>query len=526
MAGHFVSTPLNCMALMKKMFLLVVSLATIGFVQAQTLTAFPTEHDKFMKELEQFMIAGKMDNNIKLMEEMKKSIKDGKFNSDWLDRIISTSNMMLGRSMNPSPHFYNYLDAVLNAVKNGIPDGQFNDWNNITQQVLQGQKKGDNNEFLKWVDFSNGFFQFNALNVSPAKTWKIETTNYKFGYTDGKPTLTVPTTTLTGKSKNDSLSIQQTSGVYYPLETKWIGKSGRVDWGRAGLDAAKVYCTFKGYTINTSNFYYNVDTVSFVDGEYFKAPLKGKFQDKIQSSSDTNNISYPRFTSYELGMTIKDIAPNVSYTGGFTLNGSKVLGYGTSDEKAMLTFYAKDNKTRVLTCKSQTLTIKKGEELGAEKAEVSIYFGTDSIYHPQLTLVYKIQKREMRLLRGETGLGNAKFTDSYHNDEFQTDAIFWNLDSTILNLKILSGVGKKPGVYESTNYFSKDLIKKLQGLASYEPLSTLKRITEKTNSKDVNVVDFARALDPNLKEGEVKSLLYDLVANGFVLTRRFGYNNG
>ena len=121
------------------------------------------------------------------------------------------------------------------------------------------------------------------------------------------------------------------------------------------------------------------------------------------------------------------------------------------------------------------------------------------------------------LLRGETGLGQAKFTDSYHNDDFQTDAIFWNLDSTILNLKILSGVGKKPGIYESTNYFSKNLIKTIQGLASYEPLSVLKRMSEATNSKDINVVDFARALDPHMKEGEVKSLLYDLVANGFVL---------
>ena len=123
----------------------------------------------------------------------------------------------------------------------------------------------------------------------------------------------------------------------------------------------------------------------------------------------------------------------------------------------------------------------------------------------------------MRLLRGETGVGKAKFSDSYHNHEFQTDAIFWNLDSSVLNLKILSGVGQKPGVYESVNYFQKELIRRTQGYTTYEPLSVLKKLVEKTGSRDINAIEVARALDPNLKEGEVKSLFYQLVENGFIL---------
>jgi len=332
-----------------------------------------------------------------------------------------------------------------------------------------------------------------------------------------RPYVSFPTTTILGCVKGDTLSIKQTAGDYYPLETKWEGKSGRVDWGRAGLDANKVFCTFKNYTINTSNFNYSVDTVTFTHLEYFKTTLSGKLIDKMVSSSDSATMSYPRFQSYDMGMTIKEIAPNVSYTGGFSLNGVKVLGYGTPEEKALLSFYARDGKTKVLSAKAATVSIKKGVELGADKAEVSIYFGTDSIYHPQLSVVYKIAKREIRLLRGETGMGKAKFTDSYHNHEFQTDAIFWNMDSSILNLKILSGAGQKPGIYESVNYFQKELIRKTQGYASYEPLSILKRLYEKTGSRDINTVDLARALDPNLKEGEIKSLLYTLVEGGFIL---------
>ncbi|MDB5281880.1 MAG: hypothetical protein JWO06_955, partial [Bacteroidota bacterium] len=502
---------------MKKFALIVTCLLSVAFSQGQLVTSFPTEHDKFMKELNQYMTNGKLESSVKTFEEFQKMTKDNKINSTWLDQIIVTSNLMVGRLMAPYPHFYNFLNAVINASKSTKSDAQFQEWNDLLDNVIKNQKKGDNNEFLKFVEFSSVFFQQNALNVTAAKTWKVETNDYKFAYDNNKPRVSFPTTTLLGYVKGDTVSIKQTSGDYYPLETRWEGKSGRVDWARANLDPAKVYCTFKNYNINLSNFNYTVDTVTFYHTDYFKTALKGKLTDKMVSSADSVNMTYPRFESYDAGMTIKDIAPNVSYTGGFSLHGPRVLGSGASDEKATLSFYAKDGKTRILSARAHALTIKKGVELGAERAEVSIYFGTDSIYHPQLNLVYKVAKREMRLLRGETGMSQAKFTDSYHNDEFQTDAIFWNLDSSILNLKILSGVGKKPGVYESTNYFNKELLRKTQGFASYEPLSILKKMYEKYGSRDINSVDFARTLDPNLKEGEVKSLLYDLVGNGFIL---------
>jgi len=503
---------------MRKFFIAFVCLLSIAFLNAQQLSEFSTEHDKFMKELEQHLTAGKLEANVKTMEQFSKLVKEGKISSGWLDKIIITSNLMLGRSMGAYPHFNDYLTAIINAVNSGKTDAQFDEWSTVVDDLIPNMKKGDNNEFIKFMDFSKAFFKDNALNTTPAKTWKVETTDYKLSYTDNKPSLHFPTTTLMGYVKGDTISVKQTSGDYYPLETKWVGKSGRADWARGGFDPNKVFCTFKDYTVNTSNFYYGVDTVFFSYPEYFKAPLQGKFQDKMVSSADSNTMSYPRFESYAVGMTMKDIAPNVVYTGGFSLHGSKVLGYGKPDESAELTFYARDGKTKILTARSQNLTIRRGQELSAEKAEVSIYFGIDSIYHPQLNLVYKVQKREMRLLRGETGIGQAKFTDSYHNDEFQTDAIFWNLDSSVLNLKILSGVGKKPGVYESVNYFNQELMRKTQGLASYEPLSALKRLVDKQNGlRDINVIDFAHALDPHLKEDEVKSLLYELLGNGFIL---------
>lgn len=501
---------------MKKLLFLAFALVMVSLANAQMVINFSAEPEKFVRELEQYMTMNKSPQNIERVDEWQKMMKQGKFNTAWIPAMVTTTNAMGARNMAPAPHFYQYLTAVVNAAKAAKTDQQFNDWNAWLVQIMKGQKKGDNSGFLKVMEFSNAFFGEGALSASQSKSWKVASADYKLSYTDGVPRVTFPQTTLTGFSNKDSIFITQTAGDYLPLENKWEGKSGRVDWGRVKLDPGKVYATFKNYTVNFENYTYVIDTVTFIHPEYFKTPVAGKLSDKIVAGGDSTGLRYPRFESYEGGITVKDIAPNVSYTGTFSLYGSKVMGTGTPEQKAMLTFYAKDGKTKVLSAKSNSISIKKGEELGAANAEVSIYFGKDSIYHPQLNVVYKVDKREVRLLRGETALSQAKFFDSYHNHEFQTDAIFWNLDSTILNLKILSGAGQKPGVYESANYFSKEVIRKQQGVASYEPLSVLKRLYEKTGSKEMNALEVARALDPKLTEVQARSLFYELIANGFI----------
>ncbi len=498
---------------------IVLLLVCVGFVLSHaqvTVMTFSKEQGQFVKDLNTFMTANKMEQCINTMNAFEKMNKDGKIPSAWFDKMSKTCGLMTERNMSAYTHFIPYLNTVMSAAKSGLPDAQFASWSIFLDDIIDAQKKGDNTAYLRTVDCSESLFSIGAIDHTSAKTWSVDSKDYKF-VSELRPYISFTSTTLKGSVRSDSIFIKQTSGNYFPIESRWEGKSGKVDWSRAGLDASKVYCTFGSYAVNTNYFNYVVDTVTFTHSDYFKTPLKGKLTDKMVSSADSGTISYPRFESYDFGITIKDIAPNVSFTGGFSLFGGKVQGYGNAEQKGMLSFYARDGKTRVLTAKANTISIKKGEELGADKAEVAIYFGTDSIYHPQLNVVYKIAKREIRLLRGETGMGKAKFTDSYHNHEFQTDAIFWNLDSSVLNLKILSGAGQKPGIFESVNYFQKELIRKTQGFASYEPLSVLKKMYEKYGSRELNATDVARTLDPNLKEGELKSLLYNLVENGFVL---------
>ena len=108
---------------MRKILIVFICLLSVAFSNAEQLTSFSTEHDKFMKELDQHLTAGKLEANVKIMEQFSKLVKEGKISSGWLDKIIITSNLMLERSMAGYPHFNDYLTAVINAVKrkNGCP---------------------------------------------------------------------------------------------------------------------------------------------------------------------------------------------------------------------------------------------------------------------------------------------------------------------------------------------------------------------------------------------------------------------
>ena len=113
MAGHFISTRVNLIESMRKFFIAIVCLLSVAALSAQQITSFPAEHDGFMKELEKYMTAGKMEANVKTMDEFSKMVKDGKIPSGWIDKIISTADLMIERSMSPYPHFNNYINTIM-----------------------------------------------------------------------------------------------------------------------------------------------------------------------------------------------------------------------------------------------------------------------------------------------------------------------------------------------------------------------------------------------------------------------------
>jgi len=462
------------------------------------------------------MLASKSDALSETYEEFNKNIKSGAINDGQLQEIIVAANVLAPRNLQPFPYYNNFFIVINTMIKNKISADKISTWLKVCGSVTRNQKKGDNKDLTKYLEFSLALYEYGAMHHSLARSWRSDAPSYTLGYENAKAVLTYPAGKLTGTSTTDTIYIYNTSGKYIPSEDKWYGHGGRVDWTRNKMSANNVYADFKSdYVIGFDNTSYTVDSVDFYYKEFFQTPLMGRFTDKFVSSGNDSAASYPRFSSSARNITLKEIVPNATYVGGFGLWGPKVMGVGVTDTPASVTFYRKDKK-RILSAYSQSFTIKKGEEVSSPKAEVMIFNGNDTIYHPELTLTYKTKSNEVKMLRGESGIAKSKFFDSYHNHEFEVDAIFWNLDSTRMQLKTLNGVGQVGSIFESNNFFNKERIRQIQGGASYEPLSIIKRMYEKTGSRQLNATELAKAIDPHLTEEQAKALYYQLVEMGFI----------
>jgi hypothetical protein len=500
----------------KKIFSLGLLLTIVSYTYAQVLTTFPTEKDKFIAAISQMMKASKSENLTAADDEFNKYIKDGSITDAQLQEIIATANVLAPRNLQAFPYYYNFFATINNITKNKAGADKLATWLKLCVAVTRVQKKGDNRDLAKFLEFSIAFYEYNDLYHSSSRSWRTDARSYTLAFENGKAVAIFPAGKLTGKSTTDSIYIYNTAGEYVPAENRWYGKGGKVDWTRNKISANNVYANIKSdYAISFDNTIYNIDTVEFFFKEFFPTPLYGKFTDKFVSGGNDSAASYPRFNSDKGNITMKEIVPNATYVGGFGLWGAKVMGVGTPDTPASVTFYKKDKK-KVITAFSQSFTIKKGEEISAPKTEVMIFNGNDTIYHPELSLTYKTKSNEVKMLRGDAGIAKSKFFDSYHNHEFEVDAIIWNMDSSRMQLRTLNGVGQVGSIFESNNYFNKDRIRKIQGGASYEPLSIIKKFYEKTGNKQLNANDLAKAIDPHLTEEQAKSLFYELVEMGFI----------
>jgi len=61
----------------------------------------------------------------------------------------------------------------------------------------------------------------------------------------------------------DTFELFNTSGKFYPSKNLWVGKGGRVDWTRVGLDSNRVYAIIKNYNIDLNDGELVADSSNF-----------------------------------------------------------------------------------------------------------------------------------------------------------------------------------------------------------------------------------------------------------------------
>jgi hypothetical protein len=501
--------------------LLVLFIFFLGMYQSgysQRLTEFSATQDEYMKELETFMTSSKRQVMEDVFEAFEKQFKGAAFTEEEFVIIHETSNAMLAQKMTASPYFSSYLET-LTIIKKGEDGAKvFIEWHEILKSLLADIENRKLNPFKDYLEFSTQFFLSKTLRYSTSGVnWIAVADKFDLKYENNEPIISYDKLDLVGFRKQDSIKILETSGIYFPNQEIWKGNGGKVEWDRFGLKDS-IHVILSDYELETKKSLYEVKSVKLFYPELFpNGGVEGTFTDKIVASSNSKGESYPRFESKDSILQINNIGGGIQYVGGFRLNGTTVYGYGSKDLNAKIAVYD-DGKKLQFRGAAELFVIRKGERIAGEGVETTLYFDQDSFYHPSVNLKFDIPNKELNLFRGDRGSDRNPFFNSLHQVNIDVENIDWYLEKDSLVFG-QTGVGfaktKKTASFESLKYFEQDDYIRLQNISSTNPIAMIKVYADQEGDL-LNARNLAKKMNPKYEVSSIQSLLYDLVAKGFV----------
>lgn len=421
---------------------------------AQPEKEFNTDPKEFIKELDQYMNAGRNEDCRLAFEAFKELYEGGKVVESRFQSILTICNGMLTRKMRANPYFLNYFQAA-NAllVDDAASAKHFSRWSEVTMIILNNLKGGKYSEYSNFLQFSIDIFKEKALYYTPnGPIWRCTSSDFVMSYDTGQVALTYFKTDVFAVRKTDTIYIKNTSGVYFPLKWRWEGNEAIVDWERTGLNGVR--CTFPKYTVNTKETVYRAPVATLIHPTLFDGPVMGTFEDKVVVSGENTVSQYPRFESFEKRVKLNDIGDRIEYFGGFKLYGAQIQGYGTTENPAEIRLYDSEKRLAVRAF-SVFFNIKKDDRILSENTRVSIYFDNDSIYHPGIDFRYTIPKHTLKLSQGAEGSGKTPFFNSFQNIEMFVRSLEWDIDQPLLEIGKgdIGSASRREVIFESLNLF-------------------------------------------------------------------------
>lgn len=496
------------------LFSIIIIISTIFSSFSQGTRSFTKDKKFFVDELRAFFKDDKnAEKEQKLIAENIVNdfgqIWNAELNEQQQNQIITISNLMLKAKMRPFPQFIIFLTCLNSFKKSGQSEKSFDSFLKGLPSLLDTR---NSRYFQPFVENTAGLLFNKNIYNSQATRWVSNTDDFHFSF-DSVIKIVFPSLNLYCYANKDSSVIYGTKGIYYPLDNKWRGNGGKINWERAGFADNEVYALLGDYEINMKFAKFEADSVKFYNTNYFSSYLLGNLQEKVLSDVTEDRASYPRFNSYDKRLSIKNIFNDIDYEGGFSMNGAKLMGSGDRFQDAYL-YFKKDGKIFVKTA-SKSYTIRK-DRVSSNFASISIFWKEDSIYHPGLELKYIDITKELTLIRGLNDLSLSPFFDTYHKLDLYFEALYWKMDKSSIDFSMIKVPGRtSQAFFESANYYSEARFTKLQGIDEIHPLYRVKKYADGYQTKEIYVDDLAKQM--KIAPEQVKAMLIRLANLGFLI---------
>ncbi len=492
---------------MKRFFLISIILCVSVLTYAQRFTSFSNDPTKTVEEMKEFYASVPKDRQKEAKEilEQFELMWTTRMDADNQEVFITEANKMVKKKHRPIPHFQSFIRTYDIFLQSQYA-GESETW----QKILDYHISKSSTFFQEKMELYARFFQDNIMNQGDNVKWVAMGFADHLGF-DQEPYFDFKDIDLWGYSAKDSLVVSSVNGRYYPDKLQFKANGGTISWDRAGLDPG-VYAELKTYDIDLRFPRVVAEDALFHYPRLFAQPMLGRVEEKAVLPTSEEDATYPRFTSYETTLPVKNLYKDVDYIGGFAMHGASIFGTGQGDTLAKVTIYNEGQV--IITAQSRSFLIRPANLL-SEDAKVSLYIENDSIYHPAANFKYDNEKKSLLISRPKQGVGRSPFFDSYHKLDMYVESIQWVTTEKRIELKpIVGNTSDQAAYFESQNYYEEGVMHEIAGFNTQNPLYTLWQLFNSAGYEDLTIEDVIRWF--NKPPLDIKAMMIDFAARGFI----------
>ena len=505
--------------LMKHPFLKAIcTIAAIAFFSIAYLsTPAPTtaQSTEFSSDPEEFV--EQMDDIFKLSQDKKKAkdfiqtlklfMQTPLADESRKQQIIADCNLLKKKKARAYPD-YNTLITTMMALcdENArIKDKNYNVWHAVLNEKLRA-KGLSLQKISNYLSATNAYLETGAVAKSNSALWKTDAPQVTFSNEGTKLYIEIPTSRIICYAQGDSIDIVDTKGVVDFDAKTFVGEKGTITWERCELPRQQAHAEFGTYNIDMSKSFFNIDSVTFTNTDYFNYPLYGRIEHKVVPRKSTLGQTYPKFfTKDDQRREVKAIFPNIDYEGGFAQIGKRFEGSGTAQNPAIINIYRKDTLFIVARALSFALYTNKIE---SSDTKINITLNDGEIRHPGLRFRYDDANKEITLLRGGNGMEKSNYFDTYHMVTFDVEQIKWKMNSDEMNLGMVEGASQGLALFESIDYYRQDDYNQMQGMALTHPFQLIKDFYRYNGGYPFDVRQFAQYINQDISQVRQQILQY------------------
>ena len=310
---------------------------------------------------------------------------------------------------------------------------------------------------------------------------------------------------------SDSTTLHKVSGTAVPGTNRFVAQGGQLAWT---IRQNPVSAEIGAFDFDMGKPEFTAQPVTLTYAAVLQAPVKGALSYKAgRRKPGAADNGYPRFISLTNDARLNNVGENISYQGGVSLAGSRLLSAALDGSAARLIVSLAGKPKFKATSRAYVL----GDSvITADRAAVTIYQGAkDSITHPGVTLKYLKGKQLLKLAREQGLYKTTPYSDSYHQMDVRTELLTWSLNKPTVDFAMLTAKEQVTADFESKEFFTNTRYQQLKSINHLHPLQMLVGYSQSHgNAKTLNVSTMAEDLQTS--EPNLRSAMAGLARDGYV----------